>query len=70
MSNHNNLLATGSDDRGILGFGSIPVAILTSCQYMQNTKYKVLGSLVEHSSADSKFPSSIPGLVSYRGHGL
>ena len=26
--------------------------------------------MVEHSSANPKVPSSIPGLVSYQGHGL
>ena len=26
------LLPTGSEERGVLGFGSIPVAILPSCQ--------------------------------------
>ena len=28
------LLPTESKERGVLGFGSIPVAILPSCQYM------------------------------------
>ena len=27
-----NLLPTGSEERGVLGVGSIPVAILPSCQ--------------------------------------
>ena len=29
-----------------------------------------VSSVVEHSSANSKVPGSIPGPVSYRGHGL
>ena len=29
------LLPTGSEERGVLGVGSIPVAILTSCQDMK-----------------------------------
>ena len=29
-----------------------------------------VSSVVEHSSANPKVPSSIPGPVSYRGHGL
>ena len=29
------LLPTGSEERGVLGVGSIPVAILPSCQYMK-----------------------------------
>ena len=29
-----------------------------------------VSSVVEHSSANPKVPSSIPGLVSYQGHGL
>ena len=32
-----NLLPTGSEERGVLGIGSIPVAILTSCQDMKIT---------------------------------
>ena len=35
MNNYCNLLPTKSDDRGILRVGSIPVAILPSCQYMK-----------------------------------
>ena len=35
-----NLLPTGSDERGILGVGSISTAILTSCQYMTNIGVK------------------------------
>ena len=30
-----NLLPTGSEQRGVLGVGSIPVAILPSCQDMK-----------------------------------
>ena len=33
---HINLLPTGSEEREVLGVGSIPVAILPSCQYMKN----------------------------------
>ena len=33
------LLPTGSEERGVLGFGSIPVAILTSCQNMKLLHY-------------------------------
>ena len=29
------LLPTGSEERGVLGVGSIPVAILPSCQYLK-----------------------------------
>ena len=29
-----DLLLTGSEERGVWGIGSIPVAILPSCQYM------------------------------------
>ena len=29
------ILPTGSEERGVLGVGSIPVAILPSCQYMK-----------------------------------
>ena len=29
-----------------------------------------VSSVVEHSSANPKVPGSIPGPVSYRGHGL
>ena len=29
------LLPTGSEERGVLGAGRIPVAILPSCQYMR-----------------------------------
>ena len=32
-----NLLPTGSEEREVLGVGSILVAILPSCQYMTNT---------------------------------
>ena len=32
----NNLLPTGSEERGVLGVGSIPVAILPSCQVMES----------------------------------
>ena len=31
-----NLLPTGSEDRGVLGIGSIPVTILPSCQDMKS----------------------------------
>ena len=34
-----NLLPTGSEERGVLGFGSIPVAILPSCLYMEILHY-------------------------------
>ena len=30
-----NLLSTGSEEKGVLGVGSIPVAILPSCQHME-----------------------------------
>ena len=30
------LLPTGSEEREVLGAGSIPVAILPSCQFMKN----------------------------------
>ena len=30
-----SLLQTGSEERGVLGAGSIPVAILPSCHYMK-----------------------------------
>ena len=30
-----NLLPTGSEEREVLGVWNIPVAILTSCQYMK-----------------------------------
>ena len=30
------LLPTGNEEREVLGVGSIPVAILPSCQYMTN----------------------------------
>ena len=30
------LLPTGSEEKEVLGVGSIPVAILPSCQYMKN----------------------------------
>ena len=33
------LLPTGSKERGVLGVGSIPAAILPSCQYMQILHY-------------------------------
>ena len=32
-----HLLPTGSEERGVLGVGSIPVAILPSCQDMKTT---------------------------------
>ena len=32
-----SLLPTGSEERGVLGVGSIPVAILPSCQNMKTT---------------------------------
>ena len=32
--------------------------------------WRRVSSVVEHSSAKPKVPGSIPGLVSYRGHGL
>ena len=35
-----------------------------------NKKRRRVSSVVEHSSADPKVPSSIPGPVSYQGHGL
>ena len=31
------LLPTGSEDREVLGVGSIPVAILSSCHYMKTS---------------------------------
>ena len=31
------LLPIGSEERGVLGFGSIPVAILPSCQDVKKT---------------------------------
>ena len=31
-----HLLPTGSEEREVFGVGSIPVAILPSCQYMKN----------------------------------
>ena len=34
-----NLLPTGSEEREVLGFGSILVAILPSCQYMEILDY-------------------------------
>ena len=34
------LLPTGSEEREVLGVGSIPVAILPSCQYMKILRYK------------------------------
>ena len=34
------LLPTGSEEREVLGVGSIPVAILPSCQYMKILHYK------------------------------
>ena len=33
------LLPTGSEEREVLGVGSIPVAILRSCQYMKILHY-------------------------------
>ena len=30
------LLPTGSEEREVLGFGSIPVGLLPSCQYVKN----------------------------------
>ena len=44
----NNLLPTGSEERGVLGVGSISVAILPSCQDMKNValymhKYEYIG---------------------------
>ena len=33
------LLPTGSEEREVLGVGSIPVAILPSCQYMKILHY-------------------------------
>ena len=35
------LLPTGSEEREVLGVGSIPVAILTSCQDMNTLRYNV-----------------------------
>ena len=35
-----------------------------------NYNRKRVSSVVEHSSANPKVPGSIPGPVSYRGHGL
>ena len=32
LSTREDLLPTGSEERGVLGVGSIPVAILPSCQ--------------------------------------
>ena len=34
-----NLLPTGSEERRVLGVGSIPVTILPSCQYMKILYY-------------------------------
>ena len=35
----NYLLPTGSEERGVLGVGSIPVAILPSCQDMKTIAF-------------------------------
>ena len=35
MRHNQNLLPTGSEERGVLGVGSIPVVILPSCQDMK-----------------------------------
>ena len=39
-------------------------------QYSAGKPRRRVSSVVEHSSANPKVPGSIPGLVSYRGHGL
>ena len=36
VCHHNVLLPTGSEERGVLGVGSVPVAILPSCQDVIN----------------------------------
>ena len=38
--------------------------------YRVSIERRRVGSVVEHSSANPKVPGSIPGPVSYRGHGL
>ena len=35
IGSHVHLLPTGSKERGVLGVGSIPAAILSSCQHMK-----------------------------------
>ena len=37
------LLPTGREEREVLGFGSIPVAILPSCQYMKMLYHNCIG---------------------------
>ena len=37
------LLPTGSEEREVLGVGSIPVAILPSCQALQCRKTNIVG---------------------------
>ena len=37
-----NLLPTGSEEKEVLGVGSIPVAILPSCQYVEMLHYKFI----------------------------
>ena len=41
------LLPTGSDEREVLGVGSIPVAILPSCQYMKILHYNCTGMNID-----------------------
>ena len=36
------LLPTGSEERGVLGLGSVPVAVLLSCQDMKTIALKLL----------------------------
>ena len=39
INNILNLLPAGSEEREVLGVGSIPVAILPSCRYIQILHY-------------------------------
>ena len=41
IANFNILLSTGSEKREVLGVGSIPVAILPSCQDMKTFKLQL-----------------------------
>ena len=40
------------------------------CMWKRVRVWRRVSSVVEHSSANPKVPGSIPGPVSYRGHGL
>ena len=40
-----SILPTGSEERGVLGFGSIPFAILSSCLYMNILHHNWLGKI-------------------------